>query len=162
MKNLLLCLNVCRGIGNPHHWYFSPDVWKVHNVIQSIADHYDTKFIINDKHSGDDPEFRFLPPHLDNEFDRMILSPRYESFQILNKKTLNAIGNEHNKKLIVDQFDTIDICGFNLSTDVIPTALGLLDHHQNFAVVVDGCGDIKSEMKEAGLKYLQTIGVRII
>lgn len=162
MKNLLLCLNICRGLSNPHHWYFSEDVWKVNLFIQNVQDHYSHKIIINDKHSGDDSEFRFLPPHLDNEFDRMILSPRYETFQLLHKRTLNAFNNEHNKKLIIDQFDTIDLCGFNITTDIVPTALGLLDHHQDFAVIEEGCGDIKKEMKESGLKYMQTIGIKII
>lgn len=161
MNNLLLCLNICRGISIPDKWFFSDDVWKAHGTIREIANNYQTKIIINDNHSGDDPEFRFLPPHFDNEFDKMLLSPYYEDFQVLKKKTLNAFCNEHNKNLIIDQFDSISLVGFNVTTDIVPTALGLLDYHQNFEVLEKCCGDFSKETKESGLKYLKTIGIKI-
>ncbi len=160
MSSLLLCLNPCYGIANPNQWTFCQQVWQIDkNIKEQIKIHLPNVLVIADDHKAGDPEFKFLPPHLDNPADSCIL-PHYKH-QVLRKKHLSAIFNEHNRKLITGKYDSINLCGFLVSTDIVPTAINLLDWRENVSILTDCCGDFKPEFKDKGIEYLRLLGINI-
>lgn len=165
MKNLLLCLNLAYGYAQPENWYFSDQMYPVLARISQHSYAHTECLIINDIHTSEDPEFAFLPPHMDTRISQQPVRDYKKyidiPYQVSHKRHLNALHSEHNRGLIIDKFERISLCGFNLSTDVVPTALGLLDYHQNFEILSCCCGDVSKDLKQKAISYLRTLGINI-
>lgn len=164
--NALLCTNIAMGSLDS----FSPSCPNggilVLERIKERSKDYDFLFIINDSHQENDPEFKYLPRHMIKGESSTLQLTDYQSslksshIQYLQKNTFSALGNDHNKKLILEyKFDEISISGFNLCFDGIATIMDVLDAKQKVKVEVDMMGCLTEDSYNLGEKYLKWIGV---
>jgi hypothetical protein len=164
MKTLLI-LNVIGGICRPMSVVYSPDCYRVLDKIIVKQNEYNNLIICNDDHSIVNQEFRFLPEHATTPPDRSIISyfvtrlaKRYEH---LTKNTLSAVKKPHNYSIISSSRE-IHIVGFNLSLDIIPTALDLIQDGISVQIETELCGDLTEDRRLKSLEYLQFLGVPLV
>ncbi len=157
----LVCLNLNYGHYNSKSPVCSEYFISIYDNIIEESEKYESCYIINDNHSPNDGEFLFLPPHcISGTLEALNLPHRHHLIKSkivenLYKNHLSGFKSPHNKILITNQFKEITLCGFNLSTDIIPTALDALQLGLKPTVVAHLSGDMTKELKQKSLDYLK-------
>jgi hypothetical protein len=166
VSKALIVTNFCFGSVRPHSIVCAEKPYiAIENIIKASKG-FDFCFVVNDAHSKEDPEFNYLPSHMVNHgvdvarlhhFDRRLQS---KYVQFLNKDTLSAIHNPHNKRIILgNQYDLIAVAGFSASTDIIATCLDLIDEKKKIAIIPSCIDDTIKDFRSKALNYLTFIGV---
>ncbi len=167
--NALIVLNLAYGVIRPLSLTFCENVHQTINNIVDLSKEFDFCFLINDNHSQNDNEFRYLPPHMISVQDKgklLNIEPKLSSRNrpiTLYKNTLNAFNSRDNKEHVLGyNFDSICIAGFSATLDVVPTTLGIMDFHPNVFISELCVGDISLGHKSKALDYLNFLGVKIL
>jgi hypothetical protein len=161
--NILIILNWCYGISRPYSPVFCSEVHQVGHQIKMVAPFFDRTLVINDVHDINDSEFEYLPPHNLTASDIHPLDIiAFSNPQILYKNTLNAFAFPHNRGVLEALTPkNVLVTGFNASTDIIPTCLGLIDMQMDTKIMVspECIGDLYEERKSRAIEYLGYIGI---
>ena len=162
----LIVLNATKGIRNPYNWQFCQESNFVSKNLQICAKYFEHCFVINDSHDPACFEFKYLPPHsiktsIDSDVEELLI-PKISNLQILQKTTLSPFMSEHNRNIVFKSCNNFCVAGFNTSTDIVPTALSLLDLKKDVFITDELCGDISMETKHNSLRYLNLLGIPIV
>jgi nicotinamidase-related amidase len=164
---MFIILNVCLGINRPGSLISNIKNLNILKNIIQLSEKFDSCFIFNDKHKKHDKEFNFLPEHcLELTGDScpdldIINSLKCKNNGIFYKNTLSILKNNHIKEMIKNiSPPEINLCGFNLSTDILHTALDFLSEGYNINIYKDCCGDYLNNSYVFDL--LQQLNIKIL
>jgi len=169
---ILLVLNLSQAILDPYSAIYCSEANKILENIKKASQNYDITMVVNDQHYSEMCiEFQYVLPHCYKYGSTFPLNRdinKLKSPQVFNKHVLNALSNIHLQKSIFGYFPLFQniedrkfsLCGFSASTDIVATALGLIDFLPfKFDVLEDCLGDASEIQLKLGKDYLRYLNL---
>ena len=159
--NILTITNFNLDIFDPYSIMYCKEWKKTFDSIINLSKNFEQCLIVNDVHNKKDKELCFIPPHCLKDRPIYNLMAKMKGVNRYSKKTFSALSNNHVKQVLLQHTDTLHLCGFNTSMDVLKTALDGIDLFNKIIVFEESCGDIMSKNHEGAINIMRTIGIEI-
>ena len=168
MYNVLIATNICNGSVKSGCTLATKNGWEIATKIVKNSARFDYTFIVNDRHTIDDHELKFLPNHMSDTLETgklYTLDSQIESkyFQYLRKNTLSALYSGHNKNCICN----IDnpkyyLAGFYFSLDILATFFDLFQAGKDVSIIIDCVDDISEYNKKCAEYILSSLSIPLV